>query len=486
MSRNLTMMTDFYQLTMMYGYMREDMMDKRAVFDLFYRRTSDSSAYAVAAGLEQLIEYINNLHFEEGDVAYLRSLKCFDEDFLQYLLTMRFDGDIYAVPEGTLVFPNEPIIRVEAPIIQAQLIETALLNIINHQTLIATKASRVVQAAQGDLVMEFGLRRAQGPDAGIYGARAAIIGGCRGTSNVLTGEMFDVAVKGTHAHSWVMSFPNEVDAFRAYAKVYPSACLLLVDTYDTLKSGIPNAITVFKELREQGYEPMGIRLDSGDLAYLSIQARKTLDDAGFPNATITASNDLDEYIIWELKAQGAKINAWGVGTRLITSNDNPALGGVYKMSAEIDGGVLIPKMKISENPGKMTNPGKKKLLRIYGSDGMALADLICLHDEVIDLNRSLTIFDPVNTWKSMTLQGGQYSIKELLMPVFIDGKQVYTSPTLSEISEFAAKELNTFWTQYKRISKPHVYKVDLSTKLYRLREDMLRESVHTVIPEMQP
>jgi nicotinate phosphoribosyltransferase len=483
--RNLTMMTDFYQLTMMYGYMREGMDDKRAVFDLFYRRTNENSAYAVAAGLEQLVEYINNLHFEEEDLDYLRGLNCFDEDFFDYLRNMRFEGDIYAVPEGTLVFPFEPIIRVEAPIMQAQLIETALLNIINHQTLIATKASRVVQAAQGDLVMEFGLRRAQGPDAGIYGARAAIIGGCKGTSNVLTGEMFGVSVKGTHAHSWVMSFPSELEAFRAYARTYPSACLLLVDTYDTLKSGVPNAITVFKELRAKGYEPMGIRLDSGDLAYLSIQARKMMDEAGFPNATITASNDLDEHIIWELKAQGAKIDAWGVGTRLITSNDNPALGGVYKMAAEIDDGVLIPKMKISENPGKMTNPGKKKLYRIYGTDNMALADLICLHDEVIDLNKSLTIFDPVNTWKSMTLQSGQYWVKELLIPIFLDGRQVYSPPALDEIYEYAAKELSTFWTQYKRLTKPHIYKVDLSTKLYRLRESMLRESVHTVIPEMQ-
>jgi len=481
--RNLTMMTDFYQLTMMYGYQKEHMDDRRAVFDLFYRRNSANSVYAVAAGLEQLIDYINNLTFSQEDIDYLRGLNSFDEEFLEYLKNFRFTGDIWAVPEGTLVFPYEPIVRVEAPIMEAQLVETAMLNIINHQTLIATKASRVVEAAQGDLVMEFGLRRAQGPDAGIYGARAAIIGGCRATSNVLTGQMFDVPISGTHAHSWVMSFSSELEAFRAYASVYPDACLLLVDTYDTLKSGVPNAITVFKELRAKGHEPKGIRLDSGDLAYLSIQARRMLDDAGFPNATITASSDLDEEVIWDLKAQGAKINAWGVGTRLITGNDCPALGGVYKMSAEIIDGQIIPKIKISENIAKVTNPGKKKLLRIYDSMGMAIADLICLHDEVIDESKPLTIFDPHNTWKRMTVT--DYKIKELLVPIFENGRQVYQCPPLKAIQEYCARDLSTFWSQYRRMNNPHVYKVDLSAELFRLREKMLSGETGTKVPDLQ-
>ena len=484
--RNLTMMTDFYELTMMYGYFKEKVDNRRAVFDLFYRKPCCGSVYAVVAGLEQVIDYIANLGFDEEDISYLRSLNCFDEDFLKYLSELKFEGDVYAMPEGTPVFPNEPILRIEAPIMQAQLVETALLNIINHQTLIATKASRVVEAAQGDLVMEFGLRRAQGPDAGIYGARAAIIGGCKATSNVLTGQMFNVPVKGTHAHSWVMSFPSEIDAFRAYARVYPDDCLLLVDTYDTLKSGVPNAITVFKELRQAGHEPKGIRLDSGDLAYMSIEARKMMDEAGFPNATITASSDLDENVIWSLKMQGAKIDAWGVGTRLITSADNPALGGVYKLSAEVmEDGKCVPKIKISENPDKVTLPGRKKVVRIYDSMGMAVADLICLDDEVIDPKKPLTIFDPVNTWKSMTIT--DYTVRELLCPIFINGELVYKSPSLSEIQKNCEKELSTFWTQYRRMLNPHLYKVDLSAKLYRLREQMLRgdKAVETKVPELQ-
>ena len=331
--RNLTMMTDLYQLTMMYGYYKCGMRDNIATFDMFYRSKGDSTHYAIMAGVEQLMEYIDNLHFDDDDIEYLRGLNIFDEDFLTELRNFKFHGDIQAVPEGTIVFSHEPLIRVTAPIFEAQLIETALLTIINHQTLIATKAARVVHAAGDGAVLEFGLRRAQGPDAGIYGARAAMIGGCRSTSNVLTGEMFGAPVSGTHAHSWVMSFPDELTAFRAYAEVFPANCLLLVDTYDTLGSGVPNAITVFRELRAKGYEPVGIRLDSGDLAFLSRQARKMLDEAGFPNAKIAASSDLDEEVIWDLKAQGAAIDVWGVGTRLITSKDNPALGGVYKFCA---------------------------------------------------------------------------------------------------------------------------------------------------------
>ena len=331
--KNLTMMTDLYELTMMYGYFKSGMQDNKATFDMFYRSKDASTSYAIMAGLEQLIDYIKNLRFTDDDIAYLRSLNIFDEDFLEALHNFRFRGDIWAVPEGTIVFPYEPLIRVTAPLFEAQLIEPALLNIINHQTLIATKASRVVQAAEGGVVMEFGLRRAQGPDAAIYGARAAIIGGCNGTSNVLTGQMYKVPVMGTHAHSWVMSFPDEITAFRKYAEMFPSSCLLLVDTYNTLKSGVPNAITVFKELREKGFEPAGIRLDSGDLAYLSREARKMLDEAGFPNAKICASGDLDENLIRDLKLQGACIDTWGVGTKLITSEDCPSLGGVYKLAA---------------------------------------------------------------------------------------------------------------------------------------------------------
>lgn len=475
--RNLTMMTDLYELTMMNGYWRYGMAKNVAVFDLFYRKQGDETAHAVAAGLEQAIEYVRSLHFSTEDIAYLRSLNTFDEGFLTLLKNFRFTGDIDAVPEGTIVFPTEPIVRVCAPMIEAQLVETALLNIINHQTLIATKASRVVQAAQGDGVLEFGLRRAQGPDAGIYGARASIIGGCVATSNVLTGQMYDIPVRGTHAHSWVMSFGSELEAFRAYAEVFPHECLLLVDTYDTLKSGVPNAITVFKELRARGIEPNGIRLDSGDLAYLSRTARKMLDDAGFPNARIFASGDLDEEVIWDLKAQGAAIDVWGVGTRMITSQNNPALGGVYKLAAEEVNGELVPRIKISENPAKITNPGKKKVLRIYSrEDRHALADLIALHDEVYDASEPLTIFDPENTWKRMTLT--DYTLRELLVPIFRGGEQVYRSPDLHCIAAYARDELDTFWSEYKRLHRPQRYKVDLSQRLYDLKQSLLARHGH--------
>lgn len=470
--RNLTMMTDLYQLTMMYGYWKHGMKDNKAVFDLFYRKQDDTTAHAVAAGLEQAVEYIKNLSFSEEDLSYLGSLKLFDEPFLQLLRDFRFTGDIDAVPEGTVVFPGEPIVRVYAPIMEAQLVETALLNIINHQTLIATKAARVCQAALGDSVLEFGLRRAQGPDAGIYGARAAIIGGCDATSNVLTGQLFGIPVKGTHAHSWVMSFPSELDAFRAYADIFPDSCMLLVDTYDTLKSGMPNAITVFNELRAKGFEPVGIRLDSGDLAYLSRSARKMLDEAGFPKAKVFASGDLDEEVIWDLKAQGACINVWGVGTRLITSKDNPALGGVYKLSAEEINGVTYPRIKISENPAKITNPGKKTLYRLYdGSSHKAMADLIALEEETYDASKPLTLFDPENTWKSMTLT--DYTLRKLLVPIFRGGKCVYQLPELLEIQRYAAQEIDSFWAEYKRLHKPHRYKVDLSKPLYDLKQSLL-------------
>ena len=470
--RNLTMMTDLYELTMMNGYLRHGMKDSRACFDVFYRKQGDITSYAIAAGLEQAVDYITNLHFGKEDIAYLRSLKIFDEVFLDYLASFRFTGDIAAVPEGTVIFPDEPIMRVTAPIMEAQLLETALLNILGHQTLIATKASRIIQAARGDRVLEFGLRRAQGPDAGIYGARAAIIGGFQATSNVLTGQMFDVPVGGTHAHSWVMSFPDELTAFRAYADVFPNQCLLLVDTYDTLGSGVPNAITVFNELRARGIEPMGIRLDSGDLAFLSRQARRMLDEAGFPNAKIFASGDIDEEIIWDLKAQGAAIDVWGIGTKLITSMDNPCLVAVYKLAAQEINGVFEPRIKISENPAKVTNPGIKQVLRYYDRrTGKALADLIALADENLSGGEPIEIFDPEHTWKRMTLC--DYEARSLLVPIFEKGELVYDLPTLHDIAAYQKRDLDTFWDEYKRLHSPHRYKVDLSEGLYTLKSRLL-------------
>ena len=470
--RNLTLMTDFYELTMMYGYFRKGMMDNVAVFDAFYR-PKDNISYAVAAGLEDVVRYINGLHFTEDDIAYLRAQNQFDEDFLKYLSTFRFTGEIYAVPEGTVVFPYEPLVRVKAPIAEAQFIETALLTFINHQTLIATKASRVCYAAGDSQVMEFGLRRAQGADAGIYGARAAVIGGCSSTSNVLAGKMFDIPISGTHAHSWVMSFPSEIDAFRAYAEVFPNACLLLVDTYDTLKSGVPHAIEVFRELRASGHEPLGIRLDSGDLAYLSKKARAMLDEAGFPNAKICASSDLDETVIRDLRMQGCRIDLWGVGTKLITSSDNPALGGVYKMAAEyLPDGTMVPKMKLSDNQSKVTNPGYKKLFRLYDNHTKkAIADLIGLDDDVIDETKPLRIYHPIETYKSMAI--ADFSVRELLVPVFVDGKQVYELPDMAGIRAYARAEKETMWDEYKRLLNPHIYKVDLTDRLYDMKKELL-------------
>ena len=470
--RNLTLLTDLYQLTMMYGYYKSGITDQVATFDMFYRRQSETMHHAVFAGIAQLIEYIQDLRFEPEDLTYLRSLNLFDEGFLASLRDFSFQCDIQAVPEGTIVFPGEPLIRVSGPLVQAQLVETALLNIINHQTLIASKARRVVEAANGGVLLEFGLRRAQGPDAGIYGARAAMIGGFDATSNVLAGQMFDIKVMGTHAHSWVMSFPDELSAFRAYAEHFPDSCTLLVDSYDTLASGVPNAIKVFEELREKGYEGVGIRLDSGDLAYLSREARRMLDEAGFPGVKICASGDLDETIIRDLKLQDARIDIWGVGTKLITSMDCPALGGVYKLSAIERDGRIEPKMKISNNPAKVTNPGIKKLMRIYDKqNGMAIADLIALDIEIFDESQPLTIFDPIDTWKEMTLTN--YEIKPLHVPIFAKGELVYESPTLTQIREHTKKELSTFWDQYRRILNPHVYKVDLSDRLWTLKQRML-------------
>lgn len=477
---DLTLLTDFYELTMMQGYFKSSQEEKNAVFDLFYRENPCKNGYAIACGLQQAIEYIQGLHFCEDDIMYLRSLKVFSEDFLDYLRNFHFTGEIFAIPEGTVVFPMEPLMRVKAPIMQAQLVETALLNIINHQSLIATKTARVVWAAQGDPILEFGLRRAQGPDAGTLGARAAMIGGCFGTSNVLTGKLFDVPVKGTHAHSWVMSFPTELEAFRAYAKKFPDACTLLVDTYNTLEQGVPDAIECFKEMRNSGIElkNYGIRLDSGDLAYLSKKAREMLDAAGFNDAIISASGDLDEYIISSLKAQGAKITAWGVGTRLITSDDCPSFGGVYKLSAETDeSGNFIPKIKLSNNTWKITNPGIKKVIRIYDKNTNKIkADLIALENEWYDETKSLTIFDPNATWRQMTLKPGSYYLRDLLVPIFIDGKCVYSSPSTREIMANTKKELNTLWDEHKRLKNPHIVPVDLSENLYVLKQRMIREN----------
>ncbi len=472
--RNLTLLTDLYQLTMMNGYYLEGKGDRTAVFDVFFRQ-NEIITYSVFAGLEQAIDYVVNLKFGKEEIDYLDSLNLFDKGFLKYLSEFRFTGDIYSVPEGTVVFPGEPILTVKAPVIEAQLVETAILNIINHQTLIASKAAKICYAAgSGKRVMEFGLRRAQGPDAGIYGARAAIIGGCGSTSNVLAGQIFDVKVSGTHAHSWVMNFPTELDAFRAYAKVYPDATMLLVDTYDTLKSGVPNAIKVFDELKAQGHKPIGIRLDSGDLAYLTKKARKMLDDAGYKDAIICASGDLDEKLISSLIHQGAKIDSWGVGTKLITSADMPALGGVYKLAAVYSGGKEIPKIKVSDNSAKITNPGFKTIYRIYDKEtGKAEADLIALRSETIDDSKPLTIFHPLETWKKTTFT--QYVMREIVIPVIKSGKLVYKFPSLKEVAEYCDKELSTFWDEYRRLDQPHIYKVDLSQKLYDLKTEMLEK-----------
>lgn len=477
--QNLTLLTDLYELTMMQGYFKNKDQNEIVIFDAFYRSNPCDGGYAISAGLEQVIDYIKNLRFEEKDIAYLRSLGIFEEDFLAYLADFKFSGDIYAIPEGTVMFPREPMIKVIAPIMEAQLVETAILNIINHQSLIATKASRICYAAKGDGIMEFGLRRAQGPDAGTYGARAAVIGGCIGTSNVLCGQLFDVPVKGTHAHSWIMSFPDEYTAFKTYAKMYPSACILLADTYDTLKSGVPNAIRVFTEMRETGI-PLtnyGIRLDSGDLAYLSKKARKMFDEAGFPDAVIAASNDLDEFLIDSLKTQGAKITSWGVGTHLITSKDCPSFGGVYKLAAIRDkNGNFIPKIKLSENTEKVTNPGNKTIYRIYEKEsGKIKADLICLTDEHFDENEPLLLFDPLEPWKKTHLDGGSYTLRELLVPVFLNGECVYTSPKTMEIREYCQKELDTLWEETRRLVNPHEVYVDLSQKLYDIKIDLLNQ-----------
>lgn len=477
MARNLTLLTDLYQLTMMQGYFFNRSNNHEVVFDLFYRTNPSHNGYAVCCGLEQVIDYIKNLKFSEDDIAYLNSLDLFDPDFLFYLRQFTFTGDIDAVPEGTVVFPMEPLLRVRGPILEAQFVETALLTIINHQSLIATKAARVVRAADSDPVLEFGLRRAQGPDAGLYGGRAAVISGCMGTSNVLCGKEFHVPVFGTHAHSWVMSFDSELEAFRAYAKIFPTKCILLVDTYDTLQSGVPNAIKVFDEMKAKGIKMQnyGIRLDSGDLAYLSKKARRLLDAAGHEEASISASCDLDEILISDLKKQGAKINLWGVGTKLITSADCPSFGGVYKLAAEIDSeGNEIPKIKLSNNLEKVTNPGIKKIIRIYDeSTHKIVCDVIALEDETIQENESITLYEANARWKKIKLKANTFKTRDLLVPVFRKGKCVYSLPSTMDIRAYAKEEINTLWEEYLRLINPETMRVVLSDKLYTLKETLL-------------
>lgn len=469
--RNLTLLTDLYQLTMLNGYFEKNIHEDEVVFDMFFRKNACNGGYTIICGIEQLVEYINNLHFSEEDLKYLKSLDLFSDKFLDFLKDFKFTGDIYAVEEGTIMFPKEPIITVKAPLYQAQLIETALLTIVNFQSLIATKASRVCYAAEDDAVFEFGLRRAQGPDAGTYGARAAVIGGCAGTANVLAGKMFDIPVVGTQAHSWVQKFDTELESFQAYADVYPDKCLLLVDTYDVLNSGVPNAIKVFDNLKAKGHKPMGIRIDSGDLEYLSNEAKKQFEAAGYTDLTYTASNDLDEHTIADLKSKGCAINSWGVGTKLITSADSPSLGGVYKLAGSYEGDTLIPKIKISEDPEKINNPGFKKVVRIYNENNIAEADLIMLHNEEIDTTKPLTIFHPTYSWKKTTFNN--YTIKELQKPLFKNGECKFVPKSIAEIKKYVNEQLDTFWDSYKRLSSPKKFKVDLSNELWTLKSNLL-------------
>lgn len=472
--RNLTMLVDFYELTMGNGYLKNGLGDKIVYFDLFFRRVPDKGGFAIFAGLEQVIEYIKNLKFTEDDIAYLESKGIFSSDFLEYLRNFEFKCDVWSVPEGTPIFPGEPLLTVRGPAIQAQFIETMLLLIVNHQSLIAAKANRIVRAAQGRPVMEFGSRRAQGGDGAIYGARAAFIGGCAGTACTLSDRKFGVPAMGTMAHSWIQLFESELEAFRAYAKCYPESCTFLVDTYNVLKSGVPNAITVFRELDKRGYRPGAIRIDSGDIAYLSKCARKMLDDAGFSDCRIIASNSLDEYIIRDLLDQGAPIDRFGVGERLVTSKSEPVFGGVYKLTAVEDSGKIIPKIKLSENITKITNPGYKKVYRIFcRKTGKALADVVTLADEQIDSTKPYVIFDPEFTYKKKTLV--DFEAKELQIPVFKNGRCVYESPDVNAVKKYAQQQLTLIWDEIKRFENPHKYYVDLSAKLWNMKQSLLSE-----------
>lgn len=472
--RNLTLLTDFYELTMGNGYLENGLADTVCCFDLYFRKVPDNGGFAVMCGLEQAINYIKKLSFTDEDIAYLRDKKIFSEKFLDYLRNFKFSCDVWAIPEGTPVFPNEPLVIVKGPAIQAQLMETMLLLCINHQCLIATKAARIVKAADGRAVMEFGSRRAQGSDGAIYGARAAYIGGCAGTACTISDKEMGTPALGTMAHSWVQMFDSELDAFRAYAKCYPDACLLLVDTYNVLKSGIPNAIKVFNELRAEGHEPAGIRIDSGDITYLSRKARKMLDDAGFHNAKICISNSLDEYIIEDILRQGACIDSFGVGERLITSRSEPVFGGVYKLTAVEKDGQIIPKIKLSENVTKITTPDFKELWRFYDkTTGKAIADLITCYGEEVDDTKPYTIFDPEHPYKKKTVT--DFTAKKLLVQIFDKGECVYESPSATEIRDFCREQIGTLWSEVTRFENPHEYYVDLSKKLWDKKNDLLNE-----------
>ena len=473
---NLTMLCDFYELTMANGYFEKGYRDRICYFDVFFRQCPDGGGFAIAAGLEQIIRYIQDLHFSAEDIAYLRDRKLFSEAFLEYLANFKFTGDIWAVPEGTPIFPKEPIMTIRAPAIQAQLIETYVLLSVNHQSLIATKANRIVRAAEGRTVFEFGSRRAQGADAAILGARAAYIGGCHGTACTISDQLFGVYAGGTMAHAWVQMFDTEYDAFKAYCELYPNNATLLVDTYNTLKSGVPNAIRVFNEvLKPRGITRCGIRLDSGDMAYLTQKARKMLDDAGWTECQISASNSLDEYIIRDLLRQGAKIDMFGVGERLITARSEPVFGGVYKLAAvENADGTITPKIKISENIGKITTPHFKKFYRFYGNDtGKAIADYLCVYDETVDDSQDMEIFDPEATWKTKNVYN--FTAKEMLIPIFKDGELVYKLPDLQQIRAYCQEQVESLWDEVKRFDNPHTYYVDLSQKLWDIKYGLLKD-----------
>ncbi len=472
---NLTLLTDFYELTMANGYFEHGLKDEIAYFDMFFRRVPDNGGFAIMAGLEQIIEYFDNLKFSDSDIEFLKNKGIFCEEFLDYLKKFKFECDVWAIPEGTPIFPHEPIITIRGPVIQAQFVETMILLTINHQSLIATKANRIVRAAEGRAVMEFGSRRAQGYSGAIHGARAAYIAGCSGTACTISERDDGIPAMGTMAHSWVQMFDSEYEAFSAYAKTYPDSCTLLVDTYNVLKSGVPNAIKVFDEvLKPMGKRPKGIRIDSGDIAYLSKKARKMLDAAGYPDCGITASNSLDEYIIRDTLLQGAKIDSFGVGERLITSKSEPVFGGVYKLAAVEKNGEIIPKIKISENTEKITNPGFKKVYRLFSKEsGEAIADVITLFDETIDSNTPYEIFDPEHTWKRKTITN--FDVELLTVQIYDKGKRVYDSPDVHEIKKHCEKEITRLWDEVKRFEFPHKYYVDLSPTLWDMKDELLKK-----------
>ncbi len=473
--RNLSLLTDFYELTMANGYFQNGLKDEIAYFDMFFRKVPDNGGFAIMAGVEQLIEYLQNLRFNDEDIEYLRRKKLFSEEFLHYLKTFKFSCDVWAIPEGTPIFPNEPVVTVKGPIIEAQFIETMILLTINHQSLIATKTNRIVRAAQGRDIMEFGSRRAQGYDGAIYGARAAFIGGCVGSACTIAEKEFDIPVIGTMAHSWIQIFPTEMEAFRAYARTYPDNCTFLVDTYNVLKSGVPNAIRIFnEEIVPRGFRPKGIRIDSGDITYLSKEARRMLDEAGFRDCKIVASNSLDEFIIRDILMQGAQVDLFGVGERLITSKSDPVFGGVYKLVAVEENGEVIPKIKLSENVGKITNPGFKQVWRLFDKEsGKAIADVLTTNDEIIDESMPYELFDPEYTWKRKTVTN--FIAKRLLVRLLHKGTCVYESPKLREIKRYCKEQIDTLWDEVKRFENPHRYYVDLSMSLWETKERLLQE-----------